>query len=236
MQNIGQLIDKARKGEETPDRHKNPYVSKSLTLKEELYTQSEILSKASSESFEGVFKNSKNDIVLEIGSYYGHMLIELSQNNPSLNFLGLDITYKRVVKTALKIQSAQLDNCKVSMIEAQTLLSFFLKKEILKGLCIFFPDPWPKDRQKKHRLLSQKFFENAFQLLKKDGFIWLKTDSLAYYSEAICIAAHNNFKEDKASRDNSTPQELKGGPYTSIFEKLFLSQGKKYYSAILRKI
>ena len=235
VQKLGQLIDMVRNGEHAPDRHKNPYIIQSKTLKNELYTQREILSKTPirKSKFEDIFANFKNDIILEVGSYYGHMLLDLSQNNPNLNFLGLDITYKRVVKTALKIQRAQLANCRVAMIDAQSFLSCMEKKEILKGLCIFFPDPWPKDRHKKHRLLSNKFFETVFRVLKENGFIWIKTDCCSYYKEAISTALQNNFKQDQSSHE--TPQEFTGGPYTSIFEKLFVSQKKKYYSIILRK-
>ena len=102
MRKVGTIIDNLRSGEKAPDRHENPYLTEALQLSDFLYTQNELQN-----IFPNLFTEMQKPIVLEVGCYMGKNVIEFAAQNPQINFLGIDITYKRVVKSTRKLKRPQ---------------------------------------------------------------------------------------------------------------------------------
>jgi tRNA (guanine-N7-)-methyltransferase len=112
---------------------------------------------------------------VEIGAGNGFFLRELARRNPSWNVLGIEIRYKRVVLCAKKIDGANLTNALIARYHAAYLDDLFAPGS-LAGLYVNHPDPWPKIRHEKNRLISRWFLEDVVRLLAPGGAFRLKSD------------------------------------------------------------
>jgi len=112
---------------------------------------------------------------LEIGSGNGFFLAELTRRNPDANVIGLEIRYKRTVKCAKKLKVAGLTNGAMLRYHAAYTDDLF-EDGALSGLYVNHPDPWPKERHEKNRLISRWFLEDVVRLLKPGGVFRLKSD------------------------------------------------------------
>lgn len=166
---------------------------------------------------------SSSGLILEIGCHKGETIRKMACDFRDLNFMGIDITFKRVVNTAEKAAQSELKNV-VSVLCNGRGLHHILAPEELDGVIIFFPDPWAnKKRQKKNRLLSAEFFEKLKRNIRKGGFLWIKTDNWDYASEIQEHAKKAGFErcENRESLDVPLPTRV----YTSRFERHFQEQG-----------
>lgn len=169
-------------------------------------------------------------LVVEIGCHFGDVLCQMSLDNPSYGFIGLDITLKRVYKSARKLQLHGASNACVLYFNALHLKHLFAPEE-LSGVVIFFPDPWnKKKRQKKHRLLDTPFITDLYPLLNRNGYIWLKTDSHEYFETTRRALLEKGFAP------SAHPPLAATGPYVSSFESRFRSQGVSFQEGIFNKI
>lgn len=216
MRQVGQLIERMKDGHLAPDRHFNPYLHEALEHQGILLTASEW-----QELNASPFTDPSKPLLIEVGCYMGKNVLEFAQQNLDWNVLGIDITYKRTVKAARKIKSLGLTNAKILISDARLALTH-IPDGSLKGLCVFFPDPWPKKKQKKNRLLQEPFLKLlADKLDPVDGFFWFKTDSEDYFESVQELIKGHNWGE---SAPDALPVGLAPLPYTTVFEALF--QGK----------
>lgn len=227
MKKVGTIIDNLRKGGKAPERHSNPYLNEVLNLDEYLYTAHELKEKSS------IFANSSRPLVLEIGCYMGKNVLEIAQQNPHLNILGIDITYKRVVKAAKKLKNFNIPNAKIAICDARMLFTEIIPDQSLHGVCIFFPDPWPKDKHEKNRLLSIQFIENLLKKLTPNGFLWFKTDHKLYFEETNKLLLNLGFEHDL--NNTLQPSSILGGPYETAFQKIFTQKGVPFFQSIYLK-
>lgn len=218
-----EFIQKLRQ-ENTGDSFQNPYIAAARDLEGLLYTLPELQA-----AFPHIFNFPSWPIILDIGCYLGGTVIELARENPGMNVLGIDLKYKRVVKSCRKILRAGLLNSKIVIGDAGEVLAR-LPGNSIYGVFIFFPDPWPKRKQQKNRLLDRVFLNLLWTRLASGGFIWFKSDNREYYSTVSAAALSTGF-----SISASFPGKITPGQYRTNFEKLFLSQGKTIYQAFFYK-
>lgn len=232
MRKVGTIIDSLRKGEKAPDRHENPYLSEAITLADYLFTQDELKKK-----YPSLFLDMSKQLVLEVGCYMGKNVVELALQNQELNILGIDITYKRVVKAARKLKRLDIENGKIAICDGTAFLKDIVPNESLHGVCIFFPDPWPKDRHEKNRLLKKEFIEHLFHKLSPKGFFWFKTDHEQYFLETNKMVLASGFIADDAAGGDplEQPRTIHGGPYETAFQKLFTGKGVPFYHRVYLK-
>lgn len=166
-------------------------------------------------------------LVLEIGMHMGKCLNEMALAHPEYGFMGLDITFKRVVSTAKKAKARNLDNLVSILADARCLDQILAKGEI-DGALAFFPDPWIKKKsQVGNRLFNADYCKLLSTVIKKDGFFWFKTDCLGYFQQVEqCL--------DKAGfvKACSIKEPLLEKSYESTFEGLFKSQGLPTYEGV----
>jgi len=113
---------------------------------------------------------------VEIGSGNGFFLAGIAQAHPDRNWLGLEIRFKRVVQTARKLQAADVSaHSRVARYDVHWLEDLF-EPQSLSGLYVNFPDPWPKERHAKHRVLGPDFMATVVKLLKPGCELRVKTD------------------------------------------------------------
>lgn len=169
-----------------------------------------------------------NRLFLEIGVHTGKVINELAAKFREDQFIGVDITYKRVVLSAQKAKIAGLDNL-VTVLGDARYLDDLVAPEELDGIIAFFPDPWIKKKSQLHnRLFNHDFCKLMHQIIKINGFFWLKTDSKSYYEQiAISLKDAGFSKQEKPDEDlilNETAE--------STFESLFKRQNLPIYESV----
>ena len=153
-------------------------------------------------------------LILEIGVHKGKVIKNLALDYPHWGFLGMDITFKRVVLSAEKLARAQTKNAMILLGNAKHIAKVFAPGE-LDGVIIFFPDPWAKKKhQMRNRLLNETFCRDLNSSLKQGAFFWLKTDSEDYFRSVEAMVAGLGFKPS---------EQLFRQPYESTFEIRFRS-------------
>jgi tRNA (guanine-N7-)-methyltransferase len=222
----GNYLIKLRNGEDVSLKPYNKYLFLAKDMTDVLYTRPEV-----AEWFPNVFEDPALPVVIEIGCCMGDTVVELAKQNPEFNILGVDIKYKRVVRSSNKIKRAGLANAKIAIADARELIAV-LPDESLFGMVAFFPDPWQKIKQAKHRFLNDWFFQMAAKKLKAGGFIWVKTDNKPYMEEVSERAKGFHFLlEDRLPLG----RPLIGASHRTFFEQLFTRLQQPIYQLYIRK-
>lgn len=137
-------------------------------------------------NFQEIFGND-NPVVLEIGFGMGKSFIQMAIDNPDQNFLGIEVHPPGIGATLMKIEEHKLPNVKIISHDAFEILTNCIQEESIDFLQIFFPDPWPKARHHKRRLINDKFIALITPLLKHGGQIRLATDWENYAEQMLDV-------------------------------------------------
>lgn len=129
-------------------------------------------------------------LVVEIGFGMGKSFVEMAQKDPLRNYLGIEVHPPGVGACMMLIDEAQITNAKVIKYDAFEVLTKCLGTESIDILQIFFPDPWPKARHHKRRLVNPEFLKLVTPLLKHGGMIRMATDWQEYAEQMLeCLNA-----------------------------------------------
>ena len=120
--------------------------------------------------------DNDHPIHLEIGMGKGKFLMQLAQDNPDINYIGIEKYSSVLVRALEKREEYEGDNVYFLRMDAEDIPNIFAEEEI-DQIYLNFSDPWPKDRHAKRRLTSKEFFARYNQILKKDGVVIFKTDN-----------------------------------------------------------
>jgi tRNA (guanine-N7-)-methyltransferase len=117
---------------------------------------------------------------VEIGCGLGEFLTRTATASPEKNFVGIELEWKRLVKTLRKVESSGLNNVRVFRLDAVVVFErLFAPRSIAKVYCLF-PCPWPKKKHTKHRLFSRNFLRLLNSRLASGGELLLVTDHYPY--------------------------------------------------------
>ncbi len=166
---------------------------------------------------------------LEIGCGDGGFLFERAQAHPERNFLGIERLLGRVRKLSKKGLREGLTNLRLLRIEARYVLEYLLPEHAFEALHIYFPDPWPKDRHRRHRLINETFPPLARRILRQKGVIYLRTDDPVYFGQM-----QETFQDLKDFAVENTPGEI--ASITTEFERQWLDQGRHIHRAAYRLV
>lgn len=170
---------------------------------------------------------------VEIGCHNGNTTLEIAGKRPDLGMVGIDITFKRVVKTATKAGAMGLSNVHSVLCNAMALSQIFTEGEI-DGLILFFPDPWVRKKsQRKNRLLTPEFAAQMHGLIAPGGFFWFKTDQLDYFEEGADALQRGGFRP--AVDEHARPVLPVADLSMTTFEAHFSSQGIPSYGGCWHK-
>lgn len=181
-----------------------------------------------------VFDNN-GEIQVEIGTGYGHFMIEHTQKNPEINFVGLDHRFKRSFHLAKKLNALKYKNFKYLRARGERLSFLFGESEISK-LYYFFPDPWPKKRHNKKRLFQKKFLDELHKVVKPSGEILVKTDHDEYFQWMRDeLEGDARFETIMLTWDlhKEQPEHFLSS-FITKFEKIFLKKEIKIKAMVLR--
>lgn len=170
---------------------------------------------------------SQQPLEVELGSGDSSFLAEYARQNVGRNFLGVERLLGRIRKLDRKGQRAGLTNLRGVRIESAYFLEYLLPPHSAAALHIYFPDPWPKRKHRRNRLINERFPALARQALAPGGTVYLRTDDQDYAEQMRAV-----FAADPAFRPVETPPELSA--LLTDFEKDFQSRGIKTLRAAYR--
>ena len=150
--------------------------------------------------WEEIFQKAQ-PIEVELGSGDGSFLAKWAEQNPTINFLGVERLFGRLKKLDRKGQRLRLTNLRLLRFEAAYLLQYLLPARSIRALHVYFPDPWPKRRHQDRRLINEAFTRQAQALLELGGCVWLRTDDEDYFRQMteVFAAASDRFESIEAS-------------------------------------
>lgn len=155
---------------------------------------------------------------VELGCGDASFLAEFARLNPQHNFLGVERLLGRLRKLDRKGRRLGLANLGGVRIESAYFLEFLLPPNSARALHIYFPDPWPKKKHRKFRLINERFPTLAHQALAPEGVVYLRTDDADYFQQM-----NEMFGADNEFQSVETPASL--AAVLTDFEKDFNAQG-----------
>lgn len=164
-------------------------------------------------------------LVMEIGFGNGDFLVHLATQHPDWNLIGVDIYLPGVAKAVGRLEDAGvIERCRISQLPAQFVLQQQVGVSRLDGIYINHPDPWPKKRHHKRRLIQKDFAALLASRLKPGGFLELATDKpdLAVWMREILDATPG--LENTAGAGNFAPRDPQR-PVTK-FEQRGIREGR----------
>ena len=136
--------------------------------------------------FSSLFGND-NPVVIEIGFGMGDSTARIARENPNINYLGIEVFLYGFSKLLATIANEGLTNLRIMRYDAVQVLEDMISDESVSGFHIFFPDPWPKKRHHKKRLVQLPFTTLLAQKLKKGGYIYCVTDWEDYAKQMLSV-------------------------------------------------
>ena len=155
---------------------------------------------------------------VELGSGDGSFLAKWAAAWPERNFLGVERLLGRLRKLDRKGRRAGLANLRLMRIEAAYFLEYLLPPCSAQALHVYFPDPWPKRKHRKNRLVNERFPELAARALVAGGTVYLRTDDGDYFAQMEEV-----FGASKRFQIIQTPADLMA--VTTDFERGFQARG-----------
>jgi len=143
-------------------------------------------------SWKRKFKN-ENPIVLELGCGKGEYVVNLAKMNPEFNYIGIDIKGSRIYSGADIVNQEKLKNVLFIRTQIEYVLSLFEENEIHE-IWITFPDPQIKFNRRKKRLIHTKMLLKYKLILRPNGIINLKTDSLFLHGYTLGLLESGPYK------------------------------------------
>lgn len=129
---------------------------------------------------------------VELGSGDGSFLARWAALNSERNFLAVERLLGRLRKLDRKAQRAGLGNLRLMRIEAAYFLEYLLPHRSTDALHLYFPDPWPKRKHRRNRLVNDRFPELIARVLTPDGICYLRTDDEDYFTQMLEVFAADN--------------------------------------------
>jgi tRNA (guanine-N7-)-methyltransferase len=132
---------------------------------------------------------SDQPLEVELGSGDGSFLVEYARLHPGHNYIGVERLLGRIRKLDRKGRRAGLTNLRGVRIESSYFLEYLLPPGSAVALHIYFPDPWPKRKHRRHRLINERFPVLARQGLAPGGVVYLRTDDQDYFNQMTTVFA-----------------------------------------------
>jgi len=145
---------------------------------------------------------------LEIGFGNGATLAELARQHPHEDFLGIEVHRPGVGRLLMTLDLEQINNVRVACADAVEVLSRCLPDDSLDALLLYFPDPWPKKRHHKRRLVQPEFVALAARKLKSGGQLQLATDWPEYAAQMLAVVSASPDFTNAAAGGGYAPRSL----------------------------
>ena len=166
-------------------------------------------------------------LVVEIGSGMGETTLEVAQAQPQTDFIAIEVHGPGVGSLLKRIEATKLANLRVIRHDAVEVLEHMIPDGSLAGLHLFFPDPWPKKRHHKRRLVQADFAALAARKLARGGYFHAATDWPDYAEQIERVLTAEPLLEPAAAASRSRP--------ATKFERRGLGLGHRVRDLLFRR-
>lgn len=177
--------------------------------------------------FQKVFKREALRI-LEIGFGSGYSLLAMAKAHPEQDFIGIETHRPGIGTLLLNMQAAQVNNIRIYYADAVEVLMQCIPENSLDVIQIFFPDPWPKRRHHKRRLIQPEFVNLLARKLKMQGTLHLATDWEDYAKQMMKVLSSAKQYANTAGKDQFAPRSTQR-PVITKFERRGEHSGRKIW-------
>jgi tRNA (guanine-N7-)-methyltransferase len=131
-------------------------------------------------------------VIMEIGFGMGEATAIIAKNHPENAYIAVDVHPPGIGKLLSRIDEDKLSNVKVIEDDVHVVLEHMFADHCLDGIHLFFPDPWPKKKHNKRRIVNDGFLKLIHPKLKKGGFIHIATDWVPYAISIQEVFSHSD--------------------------------------------
>jgi tRNA (guanine-N7-)-methyltransferase len=176
----------------------------------------------------GLFPRAQ-PLEVELGSGDGSFLANYALQHPEHNFIGVERLLGRIRKLDRKGRRAGLTNLRGVRIESSYFLQYLLPADSAHALHVYFPDPWPKRKHQRHRLINDRFPALAHDALVPGGTVFLRTDDTDYFGQMSAVF-------NASPRFQSVPTPAALAALLTDFEREFQARGIRTLHATYCKL
>ena len=173
-----------------------------------------------------------NYSLLDIGFGAGETLVSIAQKNIDISLLGAEVYQSGIGTVLSKADKFNLENIRIVNEDAEDLLQNKILNNSFDAIIMFYPDPWPKRRHHKRRLIKKEFIELLNKKLKPNGIFYLKTDWKDYFDKVNLLFEGPNWEELNLI---DLEEHLRDIPSTS-FEKKAIHANRSLNTKIVKKV
>ena len=135
--------------------------------------------------FSRIFPESIKDVFLEIGFGMGDATLEIAKQNPDKGYLAIDVHRPGIGRLLLNMEKESVYNIRIMEYDALEVLRKMVPDQSLSGVHIFFPDPWPKKKHWKRRLINRENSTLITSKLRAEGYLYAVTDWAEYADQIL---------------------------------------------------
>ncbi len=170
-------------------------------------------------------------LVVEIGSGTGEAVLHYAAEHPKMHHLAVEVYRPGAARTVTRAHSRGLDNVRVLEADGRALVATGLPDASVAALHIYFPDPWPKKRHHKRRLVDDGFLADAARVLTPGGVLRMATDWEHYAEQMLAAASASDLVN---AHSGGWAPRFEGRPSTR-FERKGLAAGRTIYDLEFRR-
>lgn len=178
------------------------------------------------------FPKEIQNFVLELGSGWGEVAIELASKSPHTGFLLMEKKINRIIHTEKLRKERELENLRYMTVNFQWFFDELLEKECFHMIFINFPDPWPKRKHHKNRVMQKEMLEKFHRLLKPEGILRFATDYGPYARKTISLFRNSTLFEPVGPEYYFERPEIP----RSFFEQEKREENKRIYFLDRKKV
>ena len=167
-----------------------------------------------------------NPIHIEVGSGKGAFITGMAQQNPDINYIGIDIQLSVLSYALDKVLASGSENFKLLRVDGSALTNYFEDGEV-DMMYLNFSDPWPKSRHEKRRLTYKTFLDTYKQILPANGEIHFKTDNRGLFEYSLASFSQYGMVINKVWLDLHA-SDYEGNVMTE-YERKFSEKGQVIY-------
>jgi tRNA (guanine-N7-)-methyltransferase len=166
-------------------------------------------------------------VEMEVGMGKGTFLVEQAKARPETNFFGIEYANWFWKYASDRIRRANCPNARTVRAEASYFVNEFVADASLSVMHIYFPDPWPKKRHHKRRLIQPPFMQQILRVLAPDGRLQLVTDHQDYFQQMEQVVGESGMKVVDYNRPGSAAE---GEFVGTNFERKYRREGRPFYA------
>lgn len=185
------------------------------------------------------FARTEQPLYIELGCGKGGFISQIACQHPENNYIGIDLVdpmlglAKRKVEETYQERNREIDNVLLTRFDIERILLILGREDNVDRIYINFCNPWPRGKHHKKRLTHTRQLEKYKEILKKDGYIYFKTDDDNLFEESVGYFEQAGFKIEKITRDLHQEIDFWENIETE-HEKMFSEQGIKIKALIAR--